>query len=82
MLKLCLQLLVSVSIALRLLALGRHLRRAWLHDGRAAPGPAAPSSPAAEFRRELRRRGLLLPLPPSPAEAPPDTRPGDSSMTP
>jgi hypothetical protein len=52
-LKLCLQLLVCLSLALRLLALWRHLRQAW----------RAPSAPeirlAADFRAELRRRGLL-----------------------
>jgi hypothetical protein len=49
-LKLCLQLLVCVVIALRVLALFDHLRRAWIAD-----------SLAGEFRRELRRRGLLIP---------------------
>ncbi len=50
MLKLCLQLLVCVVIVLRALALFDQLRRAWIAD-----------SLAAEFRRELRRRGLLIP---------------------
>lgn len=49
-LKLCLQLLVCVVIVLRALALFDQLRRAWIAD-----------SLAAEFRRELRRRGLLIP---------------------
>jgi hypothetical protein len=84
-LKLCLQLLVGVSIALRLLALGRHLRRIWLHDGRrsgSAAGPSGAPSLAGEFRRELRRRGLLPALPPTAAVAPPGTRPGDPSASP
>ena len=51
MLKLCLQLLVCLSLLLRLVALGRHLRRAWHGD----PGRRL----AADFRAELRRRGLL-----------------------
>ena len=62
MLKLCLQLLVGVSLALRLLALARHLRHAW----RGTPIPdAAGRRLAADFRAELRRRGLLSapPLP-------------------
>lgn len=53
MLKLCLQLLVCVTIALRCLAIFGHLRKLWMADGL-----------AGEFRRELRRRGLLM-TPPS-----------------
>jgi hypothetical protein len=53
-LKLCLQLLVCLTIALRCLALFGHLRRAWLADARGH------RSLAAEFRRELHRRGLLM----------------------
>jgi hypothetical protein len=78
MLKLCLQLLVGLSIGLRLLALGRQLRRVWLHDGR----PAQRSGLAGDFRRELQRRGLLTPLPPTPAGPPPGIHPGDPSTTP
>ena len=62
MLKLCLQLLVCLSLALRLLALAAHLRRAW----RGAPAPRAEGRALAQaFRQELRRRGQLpeLPLP-------------------
>ncbi len=54
MLKLCLQLLVCLTIALRALMLFGHLRRLWREEGH---------SLAAEFRHELRRRGLLAPLP-------------------
>jgi hypothetical protein len=52
-LKLCLQLLVCLTIGLRCLALFGHLRRAWQADARAR-------ELSAEFQRELRRRGLLL----------------------
>lgn len=56
MLHLCLQLLVVLSLALRLLALARHLRHAW----RGSPLPDAGGRRlAADFRMELRRRGLL-----------------------
>lgn len=51
-LKLCLQLLVGLTIALRCLALFGQLRRAWISDGL-----------ASEFRQELRRRGLLMAAP-------------------
>ncbi|MFM7268599.1 MAG: hypothetical protein ACKOZT_08455 [Cyanobium sp.] len=49
MLKLTLQLLVCLTIALRCAALFGHLRRALIADGL-----------ASEFQRELRRRGLLI----------------------
>lgn len=54
MLKLCLQLLVCLTIVLRCLALIGHFRRVWLAD--------QPSRDrlSAEFRQELRRRGLLI----------------------
>jgi hypothetical protein len=51
-LKLCLQVLVCLTIVLRCLALFGQLRTAWMTDAL-----------ASEFRRELRRRGLLLPTP-------------------
>jgi len=51
-LKPVLQLLVCLAIALRCMALFDQLRRAWIADGL-----------AAEFRRELRRRGLLVVTP-------------------
>jgi hypothetical protein len=51
-LKLCLQLLVCLTIGLRGLALFGHLRRVWMADAL-----------ASEFRRELRRRGLLMATP-------------------
>lgn len=54
MLKLCLQLLVCLTIALRAFMLLGHLRRLWREEGH---------SLASEFRLELRRRGLLAPLP-------------------
>jgi hypothetical protein len=47
-LKPILQLLVCLTIGLRCIALFDQLRRAWITDGL-----------AVEFRRELRRRGLL-----------------------
>lgn len=50
MLKLSLQFLVSVVILCRVLLLTRHLWRAWRGDGL-----------AAQFQRELRRRGLMAP---------------------
>ena len=53
-LKLCLQLLVCLTIAMRALMLFGHLRRLWREEGH---------SLASEFRHELRRRGLLAPLP-------------------
>jgi hypothetical protein len=53
-LKICLQLLVCVTIAMRLLMLFNQLRRAWRQEGH---------SLAAEFQSELRRRGLLSGLP-------------------
>ncbi len=56
MLRICLQLLVCFTIALRLMMLFNQLRRAW-HTER--------NGLAAEFRRELRRRGLLSSLPDS-----------------
>ena len=52
MLKLSLQLLVCLTIGLRGLALFGHLRRVWMADAL-----------ASEFRRELRRRGLLMATP-------------------
>lgn len=60
MLHLCLQLLVAFSLAIRLLALARHLRHAW--RGSPRPDPAGRQL-AADFRTELRRRGLLSPPP-------------------
>ncbi|MFZ0406604.1 MAG: hypothetical protein WAM11_00620 [Cyanobium sp.] len=57
MLKICLQVLVCFTIALRVSVIFGHLRRTWQHDGRRDP------SLAAQFRQELRRRGLLLSLP-------------------
>ncbi len=60
MLKLCLQLLVCLSLALRLLGLAAHLRRAW----RGAPPPRPEGKLLAQaFRQELRRRGQLPELP-------------------
>jgi hypothetical protein len=52
MLKPILQVLVCLTIGLRCIALVDQLRRAWTVDGL-----------AAEFRRELRRRGLLVASP-------------------
>lgn len=52
MLKPILQVLVCLTISLRCMALFNQLRRAWIADGL-----------AAEFRRELRRRGLLVASP-------------------
>ena len=51
-LKPILQLLVCLTIGLRCMALFDQLRRAWIADGL-----------AVEFRRELRRRGLLVATP-------------------
>ena len=51
MLKLCLQLLVSLIIVCRSLALFGQLRRAWRSDGL-----------ALHFQQELRRRGLMAPF--------------------
>jgi len=56
-LKICLQVLVCLTIAMRALVVFGHLRRAWQRDRRREP------SLSAQFRQELRRRGLLLPLP-------------------
>ena len=53
-LKSILQLLVCLTIGLRCMALFDQLRRAWIADGL-----------AVEFRRELRRRGLLVATPSS-----------------
>lgn len=58
MLKLCLQVLVCVTIALRCLVIFSHLRRFWMADGL-----------AGEFRHELRRRGLLMTPPALPSDA-------------
>ena len=52
MLKPILQLLVCLTIGLRCMALFNQVRRAWVADGL-----------AVEFRRELRRRGLLVATP-------------------
>jgi hypothetical protein len=65
-LKACLQLLVCLSLAVRLIALASHLRRAW--QGSPPPqargrAPAAGAALAGAFRDELRRRGLLADLP-------------------
>lgn len=49
MLKLCLQVLVCITIILRCMVIFGHLRKLWMADGL-----------AGEFRRELRRRGLLM----------------------
>lgn len=54
MLKIFLQVLVCITIALRLLMLFNQLRRAWREEGHTL---------AAEFQLELRRRGLLSSLP-------------------
>ncbi|MFM7312837.1 MAG: hypothetical protein ACKO0M_06680 [Cyanobium sp.] len=54
MLNLCLQLLVCITIALRAFMVFGQLRRLWREEGHTL---------AAEFRHELRRRGLLAPLP-------------------
>ena len=54
MLKICLQLLVCLLLALRALAVIGSLRRAWLGHSRREPALAA------QFQQELRRRGLLL----------------------
>jgi hypothetical protein len=55
-----LQLLVCLSLALRLLALAAHLRRAWRGAPAARPEGRAL---ALAFRQELRRRGQLPELP-------------------
>ncbi len=57
MLKICLQVLVCLLLAMRMAAIFGHLRRAWLGDSRREPALAA------QFRQELRRRGLVLTLP-------------------
>jgi hypothetical protein len=65
MLKFCLQLLVCLSLGLRMVTLVAHLRRAW----RAAPAPRPEGRALAQaFRQELQRRGQLPGLP----LAPPD----------
>ncbi len=51
-LKSILQFLVCLAIGLRCITLFDQLRRAWIADGL-----------AVEFRRELRRRGLLVATP-------------------
>jgi hypothetical protein len=56
-LKLCLQVLVCVTIALRCMVIFGHLRKLWMADGL-----------AGEFRRELRRRGLLMAPPARPTD--------------
>jgi hypothetical protein len=56
-LKLCLQVLVCVTIVLRGMVIFGHLRKLWMADGL-----------AGEFRRELRRRGLLMAPPPLPGD--------------
>lgn len=56
-LKLCLQVLVCVTIALRCMVIFGHLRKLWMADGL-----------AGEFRRELRRRGLLMAPPVLPGD--------------
>ena len=61
MLKICLQLLVVVTIALRAFMVFGQLRRLWREEGH---------SLASESRQELRRRGLLAPLPASPSITP------------
>lgn len=53
-LKICLQCLVCTTIVLRAVMLFGQLRRLWREEGH---------SLAAEFRHELRRRGLLAPRP-------------------
>jgi hypothetical protein len=59
-LKLFLQLLVCLSLSLRLMALVAHLRRAW----RGSAPPASEGQALAQaFRRELHRRGQLPGLP-------------------
>ena len=50
MLKLCLQLLVSLIIVCRSLAMFGQIRRAWRSNGL-----------ALQFQQELRRRGLMAP---------------------
>jgi len=50
MLKVCLRCLVSLVLLCRALALIAHLRRTWRADAL-----------AAQFHRELRRRGLMAP---------------------
>jgi hypothetical protein len=57
-LKLCLQVLVCVTIALRFMVIFGHLRKLWMADGL-----------AGEFRRELRRRGLLMTPPARPSDS-------------
>jgi hypothetical protein len=59
-LKLCLQLLFCLSLALRILAMVGHVRRAWRGS---PPAPAEGRALAQAFRQELRRRGQLPDLP-------------------
>lgn len=54
MLKLTLQVLFCLTVSLRFAALFGHLSQAWRAERR------SPRGLAAEFRRELRRRGLLV----------------------
>lgn len=64
-LKLCLQLLVCLSLALRLIALAAHLRRAW----RGSPTPHGEGRALARaFRAELLRRGQLPAQPLAPSD--------------
>ena len=58
MLKLCLQVLVCVTIILRCMVIFGHLRKFWMAD-----------ELAGEFRRELRRRGLLMTPPALPSDS-------------
>jgi len=53
-LKICVQVLICLTLILRGLVLFNQLRRLWQQEGR---------SLAAEFHAELHRRGLVLPLP-------------------
>ena len=57
MLKLCLQVLVCITSILRCMVIFGHLRKLWMADGL-----------AGEFRRELRRRGLLMAPPALPGD--------------
>lgn len=54
LLKICLQVLVCLTLIFRGLVLFNQLRRLWQQEA---------TSLAGEFHAELRRRGLLLPLP-------------------
>ncbi|MEI8252008.1 MAG: hypothetical protein WCF98_12635 [Synechococcus sp. ELA057] len=53
-LKICLQVLVCLTLIFRGLVLFNQLRRLWQQEA---------TNLAGEFHAELRRRGLLLPLP-------------------